>query len=95
MLQPRILHAVIAINQHVYVFGGYNFAEGNLISSEIFGTDENSWNRLPNLTESISFASVCRKRENLYITGFAVSSVCVLDLLTLRMTDIKLEGTLG
>jgi hypothetical protein len=36
MVQPRIGHAMIRIDEIVYVFGGFNFGAGNLDTCENF-----------------------------------------------------------
>ena len=89
MNKARSTHAVIAFNEKVYAFGGYNGTR--MRSAECFDIEEGTWNELQDMPRECSFVNAAINGCRIFITGFSMGTILEFNPMNSSYYELAIE----
>jgi N-acetylneuraminic acid mutarotase len=98
MIMEHSNHAVVLVQNEVYVFGGYIHASnairaGNTDAAEYFSFPNNAWNQLGDLPEQMETTGATAVQTTIYIVGNSWAGFVMFDTATKQYSTIQRIST--
>jgi hypothetical protein len=95
MLTSRVGGAIYRLGKIAYIFGGYNYSDGDLDLCENYSMVNDSWAKIPKLPNPTTLTSAARIGADIYVTGASAVSIAVLDTVNVKMSELMLQEPLN